>query len=38
MGFQKVEYEFPDEENKKPNIEIEDSSAVEIDLSGKKKD
>ena len=38
MGFQKVEYEFPDEENKKPNIEIEDSSAVEIDLSGKKKE
>jgi len=35
MGFQKVEYEFPDEENKKPDIEIEDSSAVEIDLSGK---
>jgi hypothetical protein len=23
MGFQKVEYEFPDEENKKPDIEIE---------------
>ena len=38
MGFQKVEYEFPDEENKKPNIEIEDSSAVEIDLSGKKEE
>ena len=38
MGFQKVEYEFPDEENKKPDIEIEDSSAVEIDLSGKKEE
>ena len=36
MAFQKVEYSFPDEENKKPNIEIEDSSAVEIDISGKE--
>jgi len=35
MGFQKVEYNFPDEEGKKPDIEIEGSSAVEIDLSGK---
>ena len=36
MAFQKVEYNFPDEESKKPDIEIEDSSAVEIDVSGKK--
>jgi hypothetical protein len=35
MGFQKVEYEFPDEEDKKSDIEVEGSSAVEIDLSGK---
>ena len=37
MAFQKVEYTFPDEEKKKPDIEIEDSSAVEIDISGKDK-
>ena len=37
MAFQKVEYNFPDEESKKPDIEIEDSSAVEIDVSGKKE-
>lgn len=36
MAFQKVEYTFPDEDTKKPEIEVEDSSAVEIDLSGKK--
>ena len=38
MPFQKVEFEFPDEqEAKKPqDIEVEGSSAVEIDLSGKK--
>ena len=36
MAFQKVEYEFPDDQDKKPNIEVESSSAVEIDLSGKK--
>ena len=35
MGFQKVEYEFPDEATEKPDIEVEDSSAVEVDLSGK---
>ena len=34
MAFQKVEYTFPDE--KDTNIEIEDSNAVEIDISGKK--
>jgi hypothetical protein len=37
MGFQKVEYSFPDEiEDKKPEIEVEKSTAVEIDLSGKQ--
>jgi hypothetical protein len=36
MGFQKVEFEFPDEQEEK-GLEIEDSSAVEIDLSGKKE-
>ena len=36
MGFQKVEYTFPDEE-KEEVIEVEDSSAVEIDLSGKSE-
>jgi len=35
MPFKKVEYSFPDEEA--PNkIEIEPSSAIEVDLSGKK--
>ena len=37
MGFQKVEFEFPDEQEEKKGIEIEDSSAVEIDVSGKKE-
>ena len=36
MGFQKVEYEFPEDDGKKPDIEVEGSSAVEIDLSGKQ--
>ena len=36
MAFQKVEYTFPDEKVKDTNIEIEDSNAVEIDISGKK--
>jgi len=36
MGFQKVEFEFPDEQEEK-GLEIEDSSAVEIDVSGKKE-
>ena len=36
MGFQPVEYSFPhEEENDK--VEIEGSSAIEIDLSGKSK-
>jgi len=36
MAFQKVEYTFPDEEAKNTNIEVEDSNAVEIDITGKK--
>ena len=36
MAFQKVEFSFPNEEDTKTDIEIEDSSAVEIDISGKK--
>ena len=35
MSFQKVEYSFPDEEND-TSIAVEDSGAVEIDLSGAK--
>ena len=34
MAFEKVEYKFPDEEENK-KIEVESSSAVEIDISGK---
>jgi hypothetical protein len=36
MPFQKVEYEFPDEEavDRKLDIEVEASSAVEVDLGG----
>jgi len=36
MAFEKVEFSFPDEENKKTDIEIEKSSAIEVDLSGKQ--
>ena len=37
MAFEKVEYKFPDPDDAaKQNIEIEDSSAIEVDLSGKK--
>jgi len=40
MAFQKVEYTFPDEEIKgevkSTSIDVENSSAVEIDISGKK--
>ena len=36
MGFQKVEFEFPDDKEEK-GLEIEDTSAVEIDMSGKKE-
>ena len=34
MAFQKVEFEFPDEES--TVVDIEDTSSVEIDVSGKK--
>jgi len=34
MAFQKVEFEFPDPEDDK--LEIEDSGAIEVDISGKK--
>ena len=38
MAFEKVEYKFPDpDDTAKQNIEIEDSSAIEVDLSGKKE-
>ena len=39
MGFQKVEFSFPDEEkdDKGGDIDIESSGAIEIDLSGKEK-
>jgi len=37
MPFQKVEFNFPDEEQEQElEVEIENSSAVEIDTSGKK--
>jgi len=37
MAFQKVEYSFPDEQDESVNtdIEIEDSGAIEVDISGK---
>jgi len=35
MAFQKVEFEFPDDEDN-GKLAIEESSAVEIDISGKK--
>ena len=34
MAFQKVEFEFPHEEDNK--LEVEDSGAIEVDISGKK--
>ena len=34
MAFQKVEFEFPELEDNK--LEVEDSGAVEVDISGKK--
>ncbi len=37
MGFQKVEFEFPDEQEEKKDLEVEGTGAVEIDLSGKKE-
>jgi len=36
MAFQKVEFSFPSEEEKDDVLDVEDSGAVEIDLSGKK--
>jgi hypothetical protein len=37
MPFQKVEYEFPEEETKeKQDIKVEGSSAIEVDIGGKK--
>ena len=36
MPFQKVEFSFPDDEEQELAVEVEDSSAVEIDTSGKK--
>ena len=39
MAFEKVEYKFPDpDDTAKQNIELEDSSAIEVDLSGKKEE
>jgi uncharacterized protein YbcC (UPF0753/DUF2309 family) len=37
MGFQKVEYSLPHEQEEDDDLEIESSSAIEIDLSGKTK-
>jgi len=37
MPFQKVEYEFPNEETEeKQDIEVEGSGAIEVDIGGKK--
>jgi len=36
MPFQKVEFSFPDDEVETSNVEVEDSNAVEIDISGEK--
>ena len=38
MPFQKVEYTFPNEEEDNEAIEVESSSAIEIDVSGDKKE
>ena len=39
MAFEKVEYKFPDPDDAaKQNIEIEDSSAIEVDISGKNEE
>jgi hypothetical protein len=39
MAFEKVEYKFPDpDDTAKQNIEIENSSAIEVDLSGGKEE
>jgi|TARA_R100001460_G_scaffold1244_1_gene4796 hypothetical protein len=36
MPFQKVEFNFPNDEEQELVVEVEDSGAMEIDLSGKK--
>jgi hypothetical protein len=36
MAMQKVEYTFPDEQENNTDIQVEDSSAIEIDVSGKE--
>ena len=36
MPFQKVEYSFPDEEEQTANIEVKDTGAIEVDLTGSK--
>ena len=36
MPFKKVEFTFPDDEEGNKKIEIEPSSAIEVDISGKK--
>ena len=36
MAFQKVEFEFPDEDQNDNTIEVENSGEIEIDISGKK--
>jgi len=36
MAFEKVEYSFPHDEEVDTKIEVEDSGAIEIDISGKK--
>ena len=38
MPFQKVQYTFPDEEEKNEAIEVENSSAIEVDISGETKE
>jgi hypothetical protein len=38
MAFQKVEYSFPEEESVGTDIEVEDSGALEVDISGKTSD
>ena len=39
MAFEKVEYKFPDpDDTAKQDIEIENSSAIEVDLSGKNEE
>ncbi len=37
MGFQKVEFEFPDEGKEQDDLEIEGSGAIEVDVGGRGK-